>query len=892
MSGVFEHILILIYLYLVLVYLGIGIFALITPHSFKKPYLYALVAPGFGFCLLATVGSWIIAANIAITWTMILSLVIATGLNMLVLSRANIREKVSLKQFRPVKNALLKVLLNGALLLGILFLIILPGIRQGSFTTPFRMGPDAIGYAGAAQALADGGTLSSIAKDLKAATGKEDLEEAKGVNLQLLRFDLHCSSEFLLKALRWGYPTILANMTWVTSLDSVYRLDFVLLVFSWAMLLGLAYYACRSIIKAPWYICSLLMAALALNCNLLNAFYEGSYAQVMATPILFMLLLYLWDLRKKNTLENRSSQIRQVAFVGFLCAGLISIWNEAFICLGIVCFIVLVLHLLLVRKTQKVWLIVFGAGALLAFCLVAPLTLNLILMVKSHLLTHLRDISAGGWWQPQWATLPEIMGWVNIYAHSSQPPNILPRDSVEVVSVFLGSLLILAAGEYYVVSNKKWDHAFWLAPVLFVLLIYAKCVFWDRTINYQYYKAYTAFLPVVFIFIYTAFFYLVRRVNSRLQYVLYGITALTIFVTAFGGVSYIRKYHEESRYFTDEMSDLQKHSELLSNYVLMTPYGPHYMQVTQMAATVKMNFYNFAFERDYKTNLIKEPYLEMPVAIILFDVSDDDRKQLSINGDDFVYSGKEFLIVKTPYKLKDGLDEHGNVDIGNYFDYRRKNVSFDYFTKLLLHNDGIDGSTIFRDEVRIGNGPTAIGDAHIDTGVKKFGTGSGSFDGTGDYLTVANSADFDFGSGDFTIDGWFYFNANNIGYQFMVDRRSNSDGTGWVFFLDYKNQFSFLSASASGWDNVVLNNTGVVPATGCWIHMAVVRFGNVFTMYQNGTAIKSGTYAGSIGEQTTNLTIGAGHATPGSFNGYIDELRISKGIARWTANFTPPTAPY
>jgi hypothetical protein len=64
-------------------------------------------------------------------------------------------------------------------------------------------------------------------------------------------------------------------------------------------------------------------------------------------------------------------------------------------------------------------------------------------------------------------------------------------------------------------------------------------------------------------------------------------------------------------------------------------------------------------------------------------------------------------------------------------------------------------------------------------------------------------------------------------------------------------------------------------------------------MYQNGAAIKSGTFTGSIGAQTVNPTIGAGHASPGAgFNGYIDELRISKGIARWTANFTPPAIPY
>ena len=484
-----------------------------------------------------------------------------------------------------------------------------------------------------------------------------------------MRFNLHCSSEFLLKALRWGYPNFIANITWVTNLGSIYRLDFVLLVFSWAMLLGLAYYAIRSIIKARWYICLLLTAALALNCNLLNIYCEGSYAQVMAVPILFMLLLYLYDLRKNNTFENKSGWIKQVALVGFLCASLISIWNEAFIFLGIVCFIILILDLLLVRKTQKAWLIVFGFGALFAFILIAPLTWNLILFYKRYLFTSLLpSLNQGGWWQPQWATLPEIMGWLNIYAHSSQPKEgIFPRDSVEIVSVFLGSLLIIAAGEYYIVSNKKLDRAFWLAPVLFVSLVYAKCILWGQTINnYQYYKAYTAFLPVIFILVYAASFYVVRIVNSRLKYVLYGTIALSICMTAFSGASYIEKYYQKSSYFTEDMFDLQYHSKPLSNYVLMTPSERHDLQCEQMAATVKINFSNFVYERDNNTNLIKEPYLEMPVAIIIFD---DDLKQSSINSADIIYSGKEFQIVKTPYKLKDRMDEHGNVDINNYFNF-------------------------------------------------------------------------------------------------------------------------------------------------------------------------------------------------------------------------------
>ncbi len=288
-------------------------------------------------------------------------------------------------------------------------------------------------------------------------------------------------------------------------------------------------------------------------------------------------------------------------------------------------------------------------------------------MVKSHLFTHLQNISVGGWWQPQWATLPEIMGWLNIYAHGSQP-NILPRDSRGSCVCVLGKPS--DPGSRRILHSFKQEVGPGVLAGAGYFCFVGLCevhVSGIDSINYQYYKAYTAFLPVIFVFIYAAFFYLVRMVNARLKYVLYGIIALTIFVTAFGGVSYIEKYHQESSYFTEDMFDLQKHSELLSNYVLMTPFGPHYLQVTQMASTVKMNWYNFWFEQAYKANLIKEPYLEMRVAIILFE---DDPKQTSVNGDDVIYSGKEFQIVKTPYRLKDRLDENGNVVIDNYFDFR------------------------------------------------------------------------------------------------------------------------------------------------------------------------------------------------------------------------------
>lgn len=257
-----------------------------------------------------------------------------------------------------------------------------------------------------------------------------------------------------------------------------------------------------------------------------------------------------------------------------------------------------------------------------------------------------------------------------------------------------------------------------------------------------------------------------------------------------------------------------------------------------------------------------------------------------MSGQGMIREAIESLTSSGNYQLEAKYD----VPSGYSLSVWTKIEGIDSNTKLLLHFDGTNGSTVPTDEM--GHDLTVIGNAHIDTSEKRFGTASGSFDGRGG-LKVANSADLDFGSEDFTIDGWFYFNAESVGYQFLIDGRGSSDQTGWVFYLENDNSLSFLSASATDWDNLALNDTGIVPETGRWIHLAIVRNGNVFTMYKDGIAVKSGTNSGSIGSQTIDLTIGLGHVSPwAGFNGYMDELRISKGVARWTANFTPPAAPY
>ena len=152
------------------------------------------------------------------------------------------------------------------------------------------------------------------------------------------------------------------------------------------------------------------------------------------------------------------------------------------------------------------------------------------------------------------------------------------------------------------------------------------------------------------------------------------------------------------------------------------------------------------------------------------------------------------------------------------------------------------------------------------------------FDGTGDYLTSTLSA---LGSGDFTIEYWIYPTADVNQYIFVLGTNWG-DGTG-VQIINYSGQLSMQVGSASS--IALLAN----PAINTWYHHAVVRSGSSVKFYVNGVA------SAVTLTTSTDLTATAfklGHGTAGSwasFIGYMSDLRITKGVARYTTTFTPPT---
>lgn len=204
---------------------------------------------------------------------------------------------------------------------------------------------------------------------------------------------------------------------------------------------------------------------------------------------------------------------------------------------------------------------------------------------------------------------------------------------------------------------------------------------------------------------------------------------------------------------------------------------------------------------------------------------------------------------------------------------------------LLLHMDGSNGSTTFTDSSSNAFTVTANGNAQISTAESQFGGASGLFDGTGDYLSLADNADFDFGTGDFTIECWIKPSSG----------KSIASGNATGDFMFATDTFN-AGDIGFGRNGLAWDLTAASPGlTAGWNHVAVTRSGTTLRILCNGSVAATGSGNTESYNVTNNLWIGA-RSTSGSpdqfFNGYIDEFRITKGVARWTGSYTVPTAPF
>jgi len=174
----------------------------------------------------------------------------------------------------------------------------------------------------------------------------------------------------------------------------------------------------------------------------------------------------------------------------------------------------------------------------------------------------------------------------------------------------------------------------------------------------------------------------------------------------------------------------------------------------------------------------------------------------------------------------------------------------------------------------------AQGDAKLSTSIKKFGTASLALDGLGDYATLAATSDFNFGTGDFEFDGWFY--RTNTALSTLLDFRPQTGST----------PYHQLNLSSTGVLRYAVNGATVITGStltlNTWVHVAVSRASGSTRMWVNGTQVGV-TYADTNNYSVPySLTIGATNLGVTAYAGYVDDLRVSN-VARFTGTFTAPS---
>lgn len=205
----------------------------------------------------------------------------------------------------------------------------------------------------------------------------------------------------------------------------------------------------------------------------------------------------------------------------------------------------------------------------------------------------------------------------------------------------------------------------------------------------------------------------------------------------------------------------------------------------------------------------------------------------------------------------------------------------------LLRFDSADGSTSFIDET--GKLWTGYPGAEIDTSQSMFGGSSLLVNGIGGYINTASHGDFNFGSGDFTIE-MFVRIFSAAAHQMFICRRNASGYTPFGIRVLGGKLGQLVSKTGSTWE--VTSEDSVAFPANQWVHVVQERYGSTVTLYKAGTAVAASVLTGSVMTSDDPIQVSRFGPTGLYVAGHIDELRVTKGVARYMSNFTPPAAPF
>jgi hypothetical protein len=200
-----------------------------------------------------------------------------------------------------------------------------------------------------------------------------------------------------------------------------------------------------------------------------------------------------------------------------------------------------------------------------------------------------------------------------------------------------------------------------------------------------------------------------------------------------------------------------------------------------------------------------------------------------------------------------------------------------------LHIKGTDASII--DKSQVSNLKLVGNTTGSTTQVKFANTKSMYFDGSGDYIDTNKNLQGDFGTGDFTVEGWFYLNEAIGAVRVLLGSGTGDGNDEFMLVLESNGKLTYDWFSVSDY----IQSTSTITAY-TWHHIALTRSGTQLDLWLDGTSVASNSSHSYNYNGTSTFKIGMSRAGAFFWNGYIQDVRITNGLARYTANFTPPTA--
>ncbi len=211
---------------------------------------------------------------------------------------------------------------------------------------------------------------------------------------------------------------------------------------------------------------------------------------------------------------------------------------------------------------------------------------------------------------------------------------------------------------------------------------------------------------------------------------------------------------------------------------------------------------------------------------------------------------------------------------------------------LLLHCNGADASTTVEDSSTTSKTVTCVNHAQIDTAQSKFGGASLLLDGTDDSCIIPDSDDWNFGDKDFTIDFWVRFNAvpGGAAYQAIFSQGNDFDNYHALYLEAGGGNLYWTWRVVSGGTGTVTCTRQTTVVVNTWYYVACVKSSNNWMIFQGGTQVGATLTDMDIVPDFTGLFVIGELLGGGRLNGWVDDFRVTKGLARWTAAFTPPTS--